>query len=135
MHSHPRLRSRFIAASANSQPGMQLIKPLSVRARFHALSYGRVRSVKLAGRRFPWNSHLRGRKVNFAADDVQQSCSHAAAAAAVAAILFRVKGWRKMPDGSYRGSSNATARFHCGRDRIFLRNTWISTVMQSLPII
>lgn len=44
-----------------------------------------------------------------------------AAVAVVAAILFRVKGWRKMPDGSYRGSSNATARFHCGRDRIFLR--------------
>lgn len=116
---------------------MQLIKPLSVRTRFYTLSYGRVRSVKLAGRSFPWNSHLRGRKVNFAVDDVQQSCSRdhrRHRCAVVAAILFRVKGWRKIPDGSYRGSSNATVRFHCGRDQIFLQNTWISAVMESLPI-
>lgn len=74
---HPRLRSPFITASTDSQPGMRLIKPLRVQTRFHTLSYGRVRSVKLAGRSFPWNSHLRGRKVNFASrpTSFQQSCS------------------------------------------------------------
>lgn len=58
---------------------------------FYTLGYGRV--FKLAGRSFPWNSHLRGRKVNFAADDVKQSCNIATAAlppllSSVTAILF-----------------------------------------------
>lgn len=75
-------------------------------------------SGKVAGRSFPWNSHLRGRKVNSAERRV------AAPAADVAAIdLFW--GERSAKNDSARRYYNSTQchgpRFHSRKKRSFFR--------------
>lgn len=81
--------------------GNQVGKIQRAASRTNAFPHTRLWAcVELAGRSFPWNSHLRGRKVNFAADDVErswQSRSPPLPLSSVTAILFRVKGWRKTP--------------------------------------
>jgi len=93
---HPRLRSPFITASMDSQPGMRLIKRLRVQTRFHTLSYGRVRSVKLAGRSFPWTLTSAGGKWTSRPTSFSSRAA-ATAAAIVAAILFGWKVGEKCP--------------------------------------